>query len=524
MDDDDSTDSDAIPVEYGVRRSRGATTLERRHTSALYPGQFMTMELLLSIAEDALIQCSVLAFMAVLLATHHHRLQSTALQWDRVRSISAQIRESTLRMISDIKHAFEYIMLLLSWVQCHGELALLHAEDLRYFIRIRRHRFHPKKHRTVDELTPSDADMWYRATPRQLRLLLLHWRLPSMFRHPDNGQVFTGEECFLIFLFHLIQGTPYTKMARHTFGGDPRSFSLMFDMVANHLYFTFYNKITGTSLSQWLPRQLDTCRRLVHNALCDTAILETEYVNGEEVDHRWIRHHFDFESFRIFGFMDDYKISSARPQNVWRTLRVSLDLQRSAYSGYLRDHGLKSQLVWLPIGIIGCVFVCEMRQNDNGAQNMSGLNNYLVRLFQGRLLPTGLFPCLFCDGIFAVLATIVPRYVNPTTPEQLINLRLSNLRQQNEHVHARHKELFGLFSIPRRLMLYRKGVQLRRLVVMSFFVQNSYYCLQCNHSRYFGHATPPLEEYIPLDEILRPPPPVNLGEVWDLGYRTTFNV
>ena len=115
-------------------------------------------------------------------------------------------------------------------------------------------------------------------------------------------------------------------------------------------------------------------------------------------------------------------------------------------------------------------------------------------------------------------------YVNPTTPEQLINLRLSNLRQQNEHVHARHKELFGLFSIPRRLMLYRKGVQLRRLVVMSFFVQNSYYCLQCNHSRYFGHATPPLEEYIPLDEVLRPPPPVNLGEVWDLGYRTTFNV
>ena len=134
MNDDDSTNSDAISVEYGVRHSRCATTLERRHTSALYPGQFMTMELLLSIAEDALIQCSVLAFMAVLLATHHHRLQSTVLQWDRVRSISAQIRESTLRMISDIKHAFEYIMLLLSWVQCRGKLALLHAEDLRYFI------------------------------------------------------------------------------------------------------------------------------------------------------------------------------------------------------------------------------------------------------------------------------------------------------------------------------------------------------------------------------------------------------
>ena len=71
MDNNDITNSDAVSVEYGVRRSRGATTLERRHTSALYPGQFMAMEVMLSIAEDALIHCSMLAFMAVLLATHY---------------------------------------------------------------------------------------------------------------------------------------------------------------------------------------------------------------------------------------------------------------------------------------------------------------------------------------------------------------------------------------------------------------------------------------------------------------------
>ena len=73
MDDDDSANGDAISVEYGVRRSRGATTLKRRHTSALYPGQFMTMEVLLSIAEDALIHCFMLASMAVLLATYQWR-------------------------------------------------------------------------------------------------------------------------------------------------------------------------------------------------------------------------------------------------------------------------------------------------------------------------------------------------------------------------------------------------------------------------------------------------------------------
>ena len=73
MDDDDNTNRDAVSVEYGVRLSRGATALKRRHTSALYPGQFMTMEVLLSITEDELIHCSMLAFMAVLLATNQWR-------------------------------------------------------------------------------------------------------------------------------------------------------------------------------------------------------------------------------------------------------------------------------------------------------------------------------------------------------------------------------------------------------------------------------------------------------------------
>ena len=114
-----------------------------------------------------------------------------------------------------------------------------------------------------------------------------------------------------------------------------------------------------------------------------------------------------------------------------------------------------------------CVFVCEIRQNDNGTQIMSGLNSYLVQFFQvqGLLLPTGLCPCLFCDGIFAVLATIVSRYVNPTPEQELTNLRLGNFGQQKRHVHSKHKKLFGVFSIPRRHMVYRKEVHIQRLIV-----------------------------------------------------------
>ena len=313
-----------------------------------------------------------------------------------------------------------------------------------------------------------------------------------------------------------MKGVPFTEMARHTFGGDPRYYSWMFEFMTDHLYFLFYNKITGTSLSQWIPGHLDTCRRLIHDALSDSAIFETEYVDGEVVDRRWILHHFDFETFRPFGFVDDYKLATARPQNILRTLGINQDIQRSVYSGYQRVHGLKAQIVFLPIGLIGSVFVTEVRQNDNGVQNISGLNDHLVELLNGHLVG-GLFPCLFCDGIFAVLATIVPRYNNPTPAQNLVNLRMNSLREVNEHVNARHKGLFGLFEIPKYLRIYKKGVQVRRLCVVSFFIQNCYYCVQGTHSRFFGHVPPTLDDYIPLGEVLTPPPAVNLGNVWDYG-------
>ena len=289
----------------------------------------------------------------------------------------------------------------------------------------------------------------------------------------------------------------------------------MFDLMVDHLYMTFYNKISGTSLEQWIPRYLDRCRRLIHATLSDSAIYETEYVDGEVVDTAWILHHFDFETFRPFGFMDDFALPAARPTDIFRTLGIYIDTQRAFYSGYLKDHGLKAQIVYLPIGMIGCVFITELRQNDNGVQNISRLNDYLVDLFAG-LLIGGFLPALYCDGIFSVLACIIPRYLNPSPPEKLINLRMASLRQVNEHVNADHRKMFCLFEVPRYLRLYVKGVRVRRLCVTSFFVQNCYYCIQGTWARYFGQIAPTLDDYIPLSEEIPPPPAVDLGPIWDL--------
>jgi hypothetical protein len=95
--------------------------------------------------------------------------------------------------------------------------------------------------------------------------------------------------------------------------------------------------------------------------------LETDHVNGEVVHETIISHHFDFNSFRAFGFLDDFALPTARPGNsVSRRVGLDHEIQRAVYFGYLKRHVLKVQIVYLPIGLIGSVFITELRQNDNG--------------------------------------------------------------------------------------------------------------------------------------------------------------
>ena len=436
-------------------------------------------------------------------------------RWQRTGLATASISAAKAGM-RQIKATIERLLFLSSWIRSYGELAFLYAEDLSVFIR-RRHRFQPKRYRWIDEICRSDSNLWFGVNPHDLRRIYRAWRIPETFMD-DSRHTYTGEECFLIFLYHLTKGTPFTEMARHIFGGDPRRFSPMFEAVVNHLYLTFYNKISGTSLEQWIPRYIDQCRELIYNALSAGVIAETHYVDGEVVDETWILHHFDFASFRIFGFLDDFAMPTARPGNrASRLFNFVHDIQRAFYSGYLRRHGLKAQVVYLPIGIIASVYITELRQNDNGVQNMSGLNNYIYRLVRGGIFYGGLLPCLFGDGIFRILATIVPRFSNPTPALHLLNILLASQRECIEHVFGENHTRFKLLQVPDFRNLYNNGVKVRRLSMVSFFILNCYYCVGGSRCRYFGHIPPTLEDYVPLNEVLRAPPAVELGDVWEYG-------
>jgi hypothetical protein len=114
------------------------------------------------------------------------------------------------------------------------------------------------------------------------------------------GQIYGGEECFLIYLHHVTKGKPFTEMARFVFGGDPCRLSEMNTLFINHNYTTFYNKISGYSMNQWIPHMLHTCRRLIYDALSSDAIKKVKFMDGQVLDRRWILHHL---TLILFAFL-----------------------------------------------------------------------------------------------------------------------------------------------------------------------------------------------------------------------------
>jgi hypothetical protein len=375
----------------------------------------------------------------------------------------------------------------------------------------------------LDDISEADCYTWFGQDHENIQCLLLHLRVSDTFIHQSNEAIYSREACFLVYLYLIIKGTPFTKMACFVFGGNPRRLSEMNNLLIHHAYNTFYNKILGTSLNQWLPEKLDVCRELIFNSLTTGTIEEIHFKDGQVANRQWILHHFEYDSFHVFGFLENFSLSTAGPGDSTTQREGFYDyIQWAFYSGYFCKRGLKAQVVYLPIGLIGSIFITKIHQNNNGVLNMRGLNDYLCWLLSGHLI-RGLFPCLYCDGIFAIHLTILPRYVNPM-PEQLYrNLKFASERQCIKHCFGDHRNRFKLFWVPHYFCLFDRGVKMQMQCLISFLMLNCYYCLDGTRSGYFGHAAPTLKEYLPLDKQLLPPPAVDLGDTWDFWIQGPHN-
>ena len=276
-------------------------------------------------------------------------------------------------------------------------------------------------------------------------------------------------------------------------------------------------------MRMWMPK-IDEFRYAIWDKLSNGAALDISS-NGEGNDetlHRCAYLQIPFDSFRIFGFLDDTGFRTTAPGiEARRTMGFFDDVQRSFYSGYFGHHGMKVQALTLPNGMFGSVYIGAIRVSDSGLLNMSGLDNYLCGLFRefNSAMETALnqFPVVYGDGIFPQLSTIVARYSHPNCDETTINRRMSSVRQSIEHIFGLHKKTFNLFGANHRFQLLVGGVEVSRLIFNSFFLFNCYTCFN-ESPNHFLVRPPTIDEYLPLDEDLKPAPIINddtLGDVYN---------
>lgn len=410
-----------------------------------------------------------------------------------------RFQEGAMNAYNRMKRLVDYLTLSIAWIICSLELIYLDIQDIIWYVHTAR-TFSQPRWRAIDSL-PDDnhSEELFGFKIMELELLLVHLRIPMVFRM--DGYVFTGEEAMLIYFHYIRTATPFTRAANHIFGGDPRRFTLYIRAMVNHLYLNFYHKISGDSMVQWLP-YINQFRRAIHDKLM-AGLIEERRGDGSTIN--W-EIYYPFETFRIFGWIDDTDLQTTRPREA-RVTRVRdrdeiRDTQRAFYNRYFRHHGLKSQVLHLPNGMIGSIYICSLRHNDNGVQNLSGLNEYLVRILQPLYSRGGrnIFPAVYGDGIFTPLATIMRPFLSPNEEQQILNQRFSSLREDIEH---KFGQLFILYQVLRafwRHQVFFDAEHVRKLFFSCLLMSNCYTCFNESRNTVFNLRAPTIQQWLPVDE------------------------
>ena len=84
-------------------------------------------------------------------------------------------------------------------------------------------------------------------------------------------------------------------------GGDSTVWGYIFAAVIDHLYSTFYHKITGDSLRQWCSQEnIDYFRQVIWNKSSYSPCQFERFLNGDTNSFDVLN--VPYESFKTFGF------------------------------------------------------------------------------------------------------------------------------------------------------------------------------------------------------------------------------
>ncbi len=353
----------------------------------------------------------------------------------------------------------------------------------------------PPIRRTIDSLTDAKARDLTRFTKEQLHELndLFFEDLQDKNRIDPSGtnHYFTAEFALIIGLTYAANGTKYS-MLKNTFGGNYVSYTYPINWLLNdYLHDKYYNRISGNSLEYWAKDVNDFCRSC-YESICyeitETGSVELLFPN------------INFESWRIAGFIDCKQertaVPGSGPLDAAGTRRRDADaIQQGYFTHYGKKHGLKTQAVLWPNGMMGHVYVCPISHNDKGVLNISGLEENMKDKFP--MIPACLaYPSLYADDIYDPSECIVIRG-DPEDEDKAFYLRCNMKREKIEHEFGQYAQLFKLlrFYEKQRILLYREDMNKR--FISLYFILNCYTSLNGNNtSCKFFMKPPKLQEYL----------------------------
>jgi hypothetical protein len=130
--DDDIEEGDAN-IQYGYRRSWRSTSYVYRGSSSLTPAQIMEQETYYRYAEVAVQHVTYILQLILLHQASYVSLRASISHWSGVASMERTVAIAC-ESIEKIMAAVNRMFFVARWIQKHGEVALLYAEDLTVFV------------------------------------------------------------------------------------------------------------------------------------------------------------------------------------------------------------------------------------------------------------------------------------------------------------------------------------------------------------------------------------------------------
>jgi hypothetical protein len=192
-----------------------------------------------------------------------------------------------------------------------------------------------KTHRSLNTMDDRWAYANLRFSVPELRQIFLALQLDDTIR-PGNRYVFNAEEAFIITLFRMTTGMPFTKMAEDIFGQDARRLSFIYNYMIRKYDDMCDGVLHGDSVTRWVPH-FESWAALFQR------VCEEKYkvqLNG---------------AIRIAMLMDCNAKETMTPGTGPMTDIPGAPrfpdadvLQGAVYSGYMKYHGIKAQILTAP--------------------------------------------------------------------------------------------------------------------------------------------------------------------------------